>query len=175
MPHSHFRVPRTSRAALCAVTALVLVCAAGSASARTYILSLSGATNQVETDGGIHPIEFDGTNDSIDLAFTASATVAFYFSAECNVGALDNQTWLDLDIRVDGVAVAPSNGDNALCTSKSVQSTTGRWVTASSDAVRSFAPGTYTIDVTGRLSGFSAGDSWRMNETILVLVITEDN
>lgn len=145
------------------------------ASARTLLLSLVGSNVQTVNDGSAHLLEFNDGRTSIDFVLGEPATVAFYFSSECTVGALDSISWLDVDIRVDGVAQSPSSDDNAFCTSKNVGGLTARWISASADAFGTFAAGTHTVDVQAALTGWSAGESWRLSEKTLVILIAEDD
>lgn len=145
------------------------------ASARTLLYSLVGSNIQTASDGSAHTIVFEDGQTSIDFVLFEPATVAFYFSSECTVGALDSISWLDVDIRVDGVAQAPTSDDNAFCTSKNVLGTSGRWISASADAAGTFAAGTHTVDIQAALTGWSAGESWRLAEKTLVILIAEDD
>lgn len=145
------------------------------AAARTRLITLVGNGVQTVTDGAEHAIEFDGGHASVSFALDQTSTVAFYFSSECTVGALDVVSWLDVDIRVDGSAQSPTSSDNAFCTSRNVAGTTGRWISASADAFGTFAAGVHTVDVQAALSGWSVGESWRLAEKTLVIVIAEDD
>ena len=113
------------------------------------------------TDGGATSVAFVTT--------VANQRVVVTYNAECRVTALDHVTWLNTDILVDGIVAPPSTSDNALCTSNNNVSG-GNWVSATTTVVRivPFA-GVHTVSVRATLVGFAAGESWRLDDSALVI------
>ncbi len=174
------RNPRLRRSAFGRALLTILLAAGTTLSgpaayARTYQLTMVGSALQVESDAAVHSVVFDGGTTSLDFRLATPSTVAFFFSSECSVGASDSNTWIDLDIRVDGVSQRPTWDDNAFCTSRGSTSVNAYYRSASADAVGSFSAGVHTVDVTARLAGWSPGESWRLAEKTLVILIAEDD
>lgn len=146
----------------------------GPANARSDLYTLVGSTAQSVSDFFVHTVSFDDDATSVDFVVREQATVAVYFSAECQVASSSNARWLNVDIRVDGQTLAATNRNDAFCTSVGLVADAG-WITASADAVGVFGPGVHTVDVRAELPGYQLGESWRLNETTLVVVVTEDD
>ena len=102
--------------------------------------------------------------------FSSARRIAIFFNAECSVDALDFITFVDTDIQVDGVEISPTIGnDNALCTSRGRPVLDG-WVSAETNAVAGVGVGPHTICVTAQLLNFSAGDSFRLDDSTLIVM-----
>jgi hypothetical protein len=93
-------------------------------------------------------------------------------SFECAVEGNDRVTWFDLDILVDGVTIAPTNNDNASCTSnppdEDVMGLTS-WVTTSITVVGRVTGGNHLVIVRGTLRNFTAGERVRVDDQSLVV------
>jgi hypothetical protein len=107
-----------------------------------------------------------GTDVIVD--FTAAGPLVALFNAECSVAALDDSTWLDVDILVDGVKAAPSNNDNAFCTSTG-DGALEHWVSASTNVIRHVGAGQHTVQVDVRLVGCKPGDQWRIDDLSIIV------
>jgi len=154
--------------------ALVVLATCGIAqlsAAETTLHTLTGTGSQTVTGPALTLVTFEGGETSLDLTVDVASSVAIYFSGECTVSAPDDTTWLDVDIRVDGVALAPTSGNNAFCTSESVSSLSRGWQSGSADAVGTLSPGTHTIDVSAALMSATSSDQWRMGETTLFAIV----
>jgi hypothetical protein len=121
----------------------------------------------VFSDGSTHLIPLTDTGATA-ITFTTTQRnqkVIISYSAECSVKGTDNITWLDVDTLVDGVAVPPSNSDNAFCTDHGNNSL-GNWVSAVTMVV-AFVPGTgtHSVQVLGTLRVFNSGDQWRLDDS----------
>lgn len=113
---------------------------------------------------------------SLPLYLVKPAEVQIAFVAECTVAAPDERTWLNVDLLVDGIAITPTNADDAFCTSTGTNAL-NRWVSASRDASVSLSPGMHQIEVRAHipLVVFDPGESWRLDDKALVLTVkTED-
>ena len=65
----------------------------------------------------LHLLPINGAVTVINFATTLAATrVVVFFNAECAVKGFDRQTQVNVDVLIDGVAAAPSNGDDVFCT-----------------------------------------------------------
>lgn len=125
------------------------------------------------TDGAAHnlPLFADGTNFLTFRTSKVNQKVIIQFSAECSVSGKDDDTWLDIDIVVDGVAAPPSNGDNAMCTSLAGHAGS-RFVSAITTAVVVVpSPGSHLLQVRGSFgfSHFSAGDFWWVDDSSTIV------
>jgi hypothetical protein len=110
-------------------------------------------------------------NSLISIAINVPAgqvrELAITHSFECSVSGLTDTSWFDTDILVDGVVVAPTNSDNASCTSNNTASPDG-WVTASQTVFRAVGGGNHTVLVRGRVA-FGTGIA-RVDDQSLTVV-----
>jgi hypothetical protein len=93
-------------------------------------------------------------------------------SFECAVEGNDKTTFFNIDIVVDGVAVPPTNSDNASCTSTPPDNDAmggDDWITTSITVVRSVPGGNHIVLVRGRLVGFDVGERVRVDDQSLVV------
>jgi hypothetical protein len=138
------------------------------------VVTADDVTNVVN----VNPLTFvDGaTHEIIRVVASTPAGVTtemvITHSFECAVEGNDRVTWFDIDILVDGVAVAPSNNDNASCTSsppdEDVMGLTS-WVTTSLTVVRRVSGGNHLVVVQGTLRNFTAGERARVDDQSLVI------
>lgn len=145
------------------LTAMPSQAAIGANAARTAPIAFE--------DGDAHfiPLSNDGAT-SIDFSTSgANQKVVISYNAECAVAGTDNATWLDIDILVDGVAAAPSNNDNAFCTDHG-NGLLRNWVSAITMVVVNVpSAGPHTVQVRGTLRNFNDGDSWRLDDSTLLV------
>jgi len=90
---------------------------AGQASAHIKGAS-SNTSAQTYSDSAWHDIRINGA--ATTMSFTTgedNKRIAVLFNAESSVRANDHSSWLEVDIYVDGVKIAPTTGDNAFDTS----------------------------------------------------------
>jgi hypothetical protein len=121
----------------------------------------------VFSDGSPHFVPLNNFGATA-ITFTTSLPnqkVIISYSAECSVKGTDNITWLDIDILVDGVAITPSNSDNAFCTDHG-NNFLGNWVSAVTTVVAVVrGTGTHIVQVQGTLRVFNSGDQWRLDDS----------
>lgn len=139
--------------------------------ARTQTNALVVGDN--EACGTLTLIPTTGTSTSMPFITVAdNQRVVVTFSAECSVKAPDNDTWLNIDILVDGVEAPPSQTtDNAFCTSRGNNALDG-WVSASLSVVFVVPePGLHSVVVRGSLVGCSdtTDDQWRIDDATTVI------
>jgi hypothetical protein len=125
-----------------------------------------------------NPLTFaDGaTHELVRVVASTPAGVAtelvITHSFECAVEGNDRVTWFDLDILVNGVAIAPTSNDNASCAStppdQDVMGLTN-WVTTSITVVGRVTGGNHLIVVNGTLRNFTAGERVRVDDQSLVV------
>jgi hypothetical protein len=119
-------------------------------------------------DGAIHELIRVVASTPAGVATELVITHSF----ECAVEGNDRVTWFDLDILVDGVIIAPTNNDNASCTSsppdQDVMGLTS-WVTTSITVVRRVTGGNHLVVVRGALRNFTAGERVRVDDQSLVV------
>jgi hypothetical protein len=167
-----------------AVGLAVLGGALGLAPAEAGILA--GATNvnpQVSGCGSV-VLDLNGAAAGTDLVFNlpGSATnrpLSVLFAAECSVDAADRVTWLDLNIQLLNAAgaviatLAPTNSDNALCTS-TASGSLDSWVSAETNTYSVFGPGAAVaglrVRATVALQNCAAGEQFRVDDTSVIVI-----
>lgn len=92
--------------------------------------------------------------------------LAITHSFECAVGGLGFNSWLEADIYVDGVLIAPTNSDNASCATNNTAAQDG-WVGTSRTTVRAVGGGLHTVQVRGRVIG---GGTARVDDQSLTVI-----
>jgi hypothetical protein len=88
----------------------------------------------------------------LQLVTTAVTELVITHSFECAVEGNDRVTWFDTDILVDGLIVAPTNSDNASCTSTPPDTNSPAlddWETTSQTVVRVVGGGIHLVVVRG--------------------------
>jgi hypothetical protein len=135
------------------------------------VFNLYRTTPQVFTDNASHLLALNNVGvTSLNVSTTGTVQLVILFNAECTVDALDDSTYVDIDILVNGAAVPPSQGaDSALCTSTG-DGALQHWVSASMNVVKTVGAGTHTIQVRGTVRGFSAGDRWQIDDLSLIVM-----
>jgi hypothetical protein len=123
-----------------------------------------------------------GTNNPVPLAagnvlslgFSGSGKWIITYSAECAVSAAagNSSTWMSLEIRVDGVAVAPTDvagNQDAFCTSNGTAGADG-WSNNTIIVVTpALALGPHVVEVRASIINGIAGTSgWLGDSTILI-------
>lgn len=103
------------------VLAPILLGIGMAAHARTPMYTLVGVVDQRESDDTSHLVAFD-TGTRLEFRTFSEGRVAIYFSAECSVSAGDETTWLDVDLKLDGNTLTPTDDDNAFCSSRGISS-----------------------------------------------------
>jgi len=146
----------------------LLALALATVPSQAVIKANTNRTNStIFTDGNLHSIPLNNSG-ATTLAFTTGANnqkVVITFNAECSVAGTDHVTWLDVDILVDGVIVAPSSSDNAFCTDHGTGALDS-WVSAVTVVVYTVPlAGNHAVEVHGTLKVFDAGDQWRIDDS----------
>jgi hypothetical protein len=122
------------------------------------------------TDNAKHVVTLS-TNGATALAFTSSGPgekIMISYNAECAVEG-DVSTYLGIDIKVDGVAVAPSSGDNAFCSGFGA-GIGGHWSSNVTNAVvTGLAAGAHTVTVEAQIVSFDAGESATLDDSIIIV------
>jgi hypothetical protein len=153
-------------------TFLMVVLIAAQSQAKIFATATNGNPFSIQ-DGAAHliPLQSNGNTTLTFKTTTANQKVIIQFNAECSVSGVDDDTWLDIDILVDGVAAPPSDGDNAFCTSLAGHAGS-RWVSAVTNGVAVVrSPGTHTLQVRGAF-GFghwSSGDFWWVDDYSIIV------
>ncbi|MFQ5587321.1 MAG: hypothetical protein ACE5F7_00650 [Nitrospiria bacterium] len=98
-----------------------------------------------------------------------NSRVVVTYNAECTVSGPNGNhfNWLNIDIRIDGQLVRPTESDNALCTSNGTPGLDG-WVSAvSMGVVRVPKAGFHFLQV--RANDQQAGRSFRIDDQVLLV------
>ena len=165
-----------SRVVVCALGASLALGIAGEGSAASWIVKTSRPGNQIfDESAGPQLLDLGEGHGTTFTFFTGGPTkLAIFFNAECSVASNDANTWLDIDVLVDGALVAsPSDGDNALCTSDG-DGLLNNWVTASSDQEAVvLTPGSHSIQIQGQLQTAAPGDDWWVGDLSLIVLLKE--
>lgn len=143
-------------------------CAALPRGPALHTLSAANPANQVLPSGPAQLV-LNGVDNQLEVTVPAPAKLALFYTAECAMAAADDFTWLDLDLRVDGVAIAPTNDDDAFCTSEATGGL-DRYVSARSAGVTTVGAGVHQISVRGQDVGTS---SWWIGDSSLVVYVPE--
>lgn len=160
---------RLTHAAAAAITG-VLAMAPGIASAKVLAYG-SYATNFSFSEAtALAPLQSDGkTNILFKVTGTENAVVVITFSAECSVDAPEGDvgSWIDVDVLVDDVAVAPTGiTSDGFCSADGSAGFSG-WVRPSVTVAVELAPGRHRLKVQGRLD-FNATGGW-LSDTATVI------
>jgi hypothetical protein len=158
-----------------ALGAAMLVASASPGHAITLIYKTSYTGNQVyATEGGPTLVDLgEGNGTSFTVKTPVPARLAIFLNAECAVSAADTNTWLQLDILVDGVEAAPTNGTgNAFCTADGAAGL-DHWITAASDASVDVPAGSHTIQLQGAVTLADPGDVWEVGDLSLIVIAKE--
>jgi hypothetical protein len=125
----------------------------------TFVVDLNGAAA--------------GTNLPFQLPASAVARrIGVLFNGECTVAAADDVTYLDVNVQLLSAAgaviatLAPSNSDNAFCTSTG-DSALQHWVSASTNTIYVAPAGgavVLQIRVIATAMNCTAGESWRVDD-----------
>lgn len=109
----------------------------------------------------VDPITFGTTPTLVPITSTGATSITFVskkagltavtFSAECSVRLSGVNNWATIDILIDGIAIAPTEGnDDAFCTEVSTESVYG---TNSITVARRLTKGTHTLTVQSYVTG----------------------
>jgi len=158
---------------LALIAAVLTVASAGHAITLIYKTSLSGNQNFIALNDPQLVDLGEGNGTSLTVKTPVPARLAIFLNAECAVSAPDTNTWLQLDILVDGVEAAPTNGvGNAFCTSDG-SAGLDHWITAVSDASVDVAAGSHTIQLRGALTLDAPEDVWEVGDLSLIVIVKE--
>lgn len=130
-------------------------------------LASAETLRQVVTNS--NPITMDGGAQVISANFVApvaNTRIVITYNAECSVGG-GPTNWLNTDIFVDNVIIAPTNSDNALCSGNHTATQNDGWVSAVSMGTTVVSAGAHTVRV--RVNDQVAGSSWRIDDQTLVV------
>lgn len=109
-------------------------------------------------------------SDATQISFNGGSgqkLIAITFSAECAAGG-DIDDWVNIDILVDDVVIAPTQGDDAFCSGNdSDDADNGGWVTASRTVAKKLGPGQHTVKVRAQLQG--AVEGWIGNSSLTII------
>ena len=134
------------------VPALLLSVAATGVSAKV-LLGVTRAGNFTYTASAT-PVPLNSAGATI-ISFNASkaGTYVLTYSAECSAdnGAATNSGWIDLDVKINGVTLAPTIGtSDAFCSPDNVAGTSG-WVRPSISMPVSLIAGVNTVQILGNV------------------------
>jgi hypothetical protein len=116
---------------LLSATLGVVVSLSAATSHARILANLSRAGNFQAATGRFVPLDNRGSRELTFNTATASKVVVIRFSAECANGAADTETWVDIDIVVDGIPQSPTNHtSDAFCTSDGIAGIDEGWVRA---------------------------------------------
>jgi len=143
-----------------ALGAAAFLALTGAAQAKVLMSGTYAANFSFATPTAFVPLASTGVTSRTVNIITAT-TYVLTFSAECAVDAPagDSASWVDLDVLVDGIAIAPTAGtQDAFCGANGTAGFDG-WVRPSITVPLRLTAGAHTIQVQGRLD-FSATGGW---------------
>lgn len=131
---------------------------------------LSRTTENDFGDGLAHVLPLSNSG-ATSIAFTSSGTgqkTMISYNAECTLTG-DTSTWVEIDIKVDGVAIAPSSGDNAFCSGIG-SGIDGHWSSNVTNVVaKGLAAGEHAVTVEAHGVNIGSGESYRLDDSITIL------
>ena len=134
-------------------------------------LHFSNTDAQVFIDTSTHLISIDPTvGDTLKIKVPEKTEVLIFLSAECSVGAEDNQSRLDINILVDDVPTPLTSGDLALCTSHGTNDR-DTWASSSINDFITLKQGIHNIQLQGQLSSVAVSPSWQIDDVSLNLIV----
>lgn len=141
-----------------AACTLALCVLAAAAQAKVMISGVYPANFSFNTPTAFVPLAASGAT-SRTFNIGKAATYVLTFSAECSVDAPagNSSAWVDLDILIDGVAVAPTaTTADAFCGANGVAGFDA-WVRPSITVPVTLSVGSHTLQVQGRLNAGATG------------------
>jgi len=159
-----------SRALLKTAVAATLIVLSSQADARVFNAQTRPGNFTFAGGPVFVPLNTAGsTVASFGIPGTARQRVIISYTAECAVDAAGNATWVDIDILVDGVQVAPptnAGGNDAFCTSNGTAGFDG-WVMAAVNTVLTLRPGPHSVQVRARTSDNVSG-GWLSDSSLVI-------
>lgn len=150
------------------IAALAIAAAASPVMAGIYTAATYSANFAFGTPTAFVPLRGTGVT-TVSFNSPKTGRMLLTFTAECAVDAPAGNTvgWVDIDIIVNGVAVAPTTtAGDAFCTADGVAGFSG-WVRASITVPVSVVKGANSVRVLGRLN-FGATGGWISDSTLAV-------
>jgi len=167
----------TRRIAIGISIILAGILAASSASAvKMYGSTASGNQQHTETTSVALMVDGGGTTpDTLKFKTTAAKTkLTITFSAECSVQGVTNESWLNIDIQLDGVSISPTDepsNEDAFCTSHGTNAA-DTWATHSITVLASgVTPGKHTVQVLANIENGDLNAEWWVGDVSLVVVV----
>ncbi len=112
------------------------------------------------------PLDSSGATSLTFKTNKANQRVAIAYNAECSFESKTVQGWIGVDIIVDGTIVAPSNSDDAMCSSDG--GNVHNWTRPVMNVFYVVpVAGTHTIEVKARI-GFGTGTGWMSDSSLLI-------
>ena len=114
-------------------------------------------------------VPINGASTSVGFTLGAPQRLIITFSAECavNAAAGSNGAWVDIDVRMDGVALAPTNTTfDAFCSSNGTAGFDG-WTRASITVPVTVAAGAHSVTILARLNNGATG-GWISDRALVI-------
>jgi hypothetical protein len=137
-----------------------------SADSDVRLTATTSSVGETAADSSYKYLDLGGFDFFVVKTEADDSMLWIVFNAECTVSG-SSTTWFEIDILVDGLVVAPTDGDNAQCTEGPMS--TGV------EAVVGVGAGVHLIEVRGRIppSALGSGGRWWIDEKSLVVVVRE--
>ena len=129
----------------------------------TKLLTTNNPTAMAFADGNPHII----LTKTINLK--KKGPVMIMYTAECRALASDTSSAVSISIVVDGKVIQPTGINLAFCTSTGA--TTGAWISAATQVRKILDAGSRTIQIIGQLQGFNSGETWRIDDQSLNIIV----
>jgi hypothetical protein len=145
---------------------------------RTRVLGFS-AIDDESLDAGdpIRALQIDDRSTSVRFTTTSADTsVHITFSAECSIGGPGHFDWVDIDVVLDGAVLAPTDDDDAFCSSEENDADGTNWRTDSRTVVAiGLAAGEHVVTITAIMNGGAAEEGWaRFDDKSLAIVVVDN-
>jgi hypothetical protein len=124
--------------------------------------------NYVFKEGVVNvPLDLAGNTQ---ISFSGSGRFTIVYSAECAASGFSDVDFLNIDIFVDGVPLAPTGNNfaDAFCTGNHTETVSDGWVTATtSGRTASLPAGGHTVVIQARTTRFK--DGWLGDSSLLII------
>lgn len=157
-----------TRPLIAAATAATLTLIGAAAEAKVLAFATRASNFSFTSATALVPLDASGTTTlTVTNPKAKAVNYVLTYSAECAAIGGSTNAWLDLDVMVNGSAVAPTSGSaDAFCASNGGASY-GNWLRPSITLVVPLLPGANSIQIQGRLDNGATG-GWLGDSSLVV-------
>jgi hypothetical protein len=100
--------------------------------------------------------------------------VMIMYTAECLVNSSQIDSYLSIEILIDGAVIPPTGTDFAFCSPNG--QVAGGWIGAAAQVKKILTPGSHTIEIVGQAQNVDVGRSmlWRIDDQVMNIIIQKN-